>query len=1056
MLTTAPPDPGSSRAIHVSALATVCIVWALAGLLLQHGRDTALDGVRHSVARAASGTETSLNRLLVGMDALLADVATWTRDMPAPGAAQAQASDNSPALPTADTLGRLLRTAINQNLLLRDLYVTDASGQVLASARTDTRHLGVPDHLQLRDNTLKQLFPTLVISPPSVPNELSPERVIYLSRSAILGNGLPALVVAEIRVTLLSAELDPRDASGLTAITLESDDGLLMAAYPNWETSAHRTLTPALGSLASTQETTVTTAARTGSGEAILAVRQLLYGDLWVSASQSTQPALANWRSERQAIVGVASVLTLLLAGMWLGALRHVQRLAGARAEVARANEQLQASNQDLGHSLSLVRATLEATADAVLVVNDQARVTQFNARYAQVVGLSHGELTGCDAAHLRQHLCQLLKNPDEATQTALTAYQHPHSETRDELHFKDGRVYLRHSTPQLLNGQPTGRVWSYQDITAFRTVEQQLLAQQAQLNLARNNLAATLEALPDLLFELDENGTYLDAHAHSPDKMVVPPSRFLGKRVADVVPAKEAAVVMACLQEAKAKGSAYGQQVQLTIRGQPLWFELSAARKTTAPGEPLRFVMLARDVTERKASEALIWAQAHFDPLTGLPNRRMFRQHLQEALSPTRTSQGMTTKVALMFIDLDRFKEVNDAHGHDMGDQLLLAAAQRLRSCVRDSDLVARLGGDEFTLVIHDLDSEQQAQDIAHKVLARMAEPFDLGPDTEHISASVGVTLYPDDGLAWEDLIQQADQAMYAAKNAGRNRWERFSPAMQEAALVRARIARDLRGALAGNQLALAFQPVVDLRTGELHKAEALLRWHHPLQHQISPAVFIPIAEDTGQINAIGRWVLEQALQQLVRWRQTLHPEFQISVNISPAQLREGCADSQAWPELLTRLGLPGHAVVLEITEGMLMEASPGTRAQLARLHLAGMQVALDDFGTGYSAMSYLHQFDLDYLKIDRAFVKNLGASSKDLALCKATIVMAHELGLKVVAEGIETAEQQRLLTEAGCDFGQGYLFAKPLPAREFEAWARAQGHTPPRNQPDRRQTGV
>ncbi len=1055
MLSTEHTEHHTGKAIHLSALAALCIVWVLAWLLMQHGRDAALDSVRHGVVRAASGTETSLNRLLVGMDALLADVATWTRDMPAPDIRPSSTLGQVP--PTGETLGRLLRTAINQNLLLRDLYVTDASGEVLASARADTRRLGGPEDPRLLTATLQQPFPTLVISPPTVPNALTPDRVIYLSRSATLGNGLPALVVAEIRVALLSAELDPRDASGLTAITLESEDGQLMAAYPNWESPERQTLNPPLNTLAATAPATVATADRTGTGEAIMAMRPLLYGNLWVSASQPTQQALASWRSERNAIATVATVLSLLLTGMWLWALRHVQRLAAARAEVAAANAQLRASNQDLGHSLSLVRATLEATADAILVVNQQARVTQFNTRYAQVVGLSPEELTGCDAAHLRQHLCQLLDNPEEVTQAALRAYQHPHSDTRDELHFKDGRVYLRHSTPQLLDGQPTGRVWSYQDITAFRQVEMQLLAQQAQLNAARHNLTATLEALPDLLFELDENGTYLDAHAHSPDKMVVHPSRFMGKRVADVVPAKEAAIVMACLQEAKAKGSAYGQQVQLSIRGELLWFELSAARKTTAPGEPLRFVMLARDVTERKASEALIWAQAHFDPLTGLPNRRMFRQHLQDALSPARTGQGMTTKVALMFIDLDRFKEINDAHGHEVGDQLLQTAAQRLRSCVRGSDLVARLGGDEFTLVIHDLETEQQAQDIALKVLARLAEPFDLGPDTEHISASVGVTLYPDDGLAWEDLIQQADQAMYAAKNAGRNRWERFSPAMQEAALVRARIARELRGALPGNQLTLVFQPLVDLRTGELHKAEALLRWHHPLQGQISPAVFIPIAEETGQINAIGRWVLEQALQQLVRWRQTLHPDFQISVNISPAQLREGCADSQAWPELLTRLGLPGHSVVLEITEGMLMEASAGTRAQLARLHLAGMQVALDDFGTGYSAMSYLHQFDLDYLKIDRAFVKNLEASSKDLALCKATIVMAHELGLKVVAEGIETAEQQRLLSEAGCDFGQGYLFAQPLPAQDFETWAMAQTRRPaPWKIPDRRQSSV
>ncbi len=1023
----------TTKAIRLSALVAMAIVWVLGWLLIQHGRDAKLSVVHHSVARAASGSETSLNRLLVSLDVLLADVSEWTRDLPPPTATAP--ADAGKAMPS---LRRLLRTATNQNLMLRDVYVADGQGNVLASARADTPRLNELQAHGPMAQARQQASQALTISQPTAAHPLGQEQVIYLSRTTTLANGNKALVVAEVRVDLLSAELDPRDPSGLTAITLEDHDGNLIAAFPLPAAHPTQRLQPPLPALASAQAT-VLSQTRVGSVDAVVATRPLQHGGLWVSASQPIHQALEAWRDERNAIAAVAALLTVLLAGMWLGATRHVQRMAKASTEVAKANADLQAANLDLGSTLSLVQATLEATADAVLVVGQQGQIAEVNARYAQLLGMPRDDLIGSKGGILRKQLSTLLANPEEAMQTARLVFEQPHIDTRDELQFLDGRVYLRHSTPQLIDGRPCGRVWSLQDITAFREVELQLLAQTAQLDHARNDLAATLEALPDLLFELDEDGYYVEVQTHTSRKIGVAPDVLLGTRVTDTLPPKDAETIMGCLREAKANGSSYGTLVPLTIQGKALWFELSAACKTTSPGEPARFVMLARDVTERKANETLIWEQAHLDALTGLPNRRMFRQHLQDALLPHPSGQQVDTKVALMFIDLDRFKEVNDTHGHDTGDMLLRAAAQRLRGCVRDSDLVARLGGDEFTLVVHGLQTTQQVQDIAEKVLSRLAQPFDLGDEKEQISASVGVTLYPDDGLAWEDLIQQADQAMYAAKNAGRNRWERFSPAMQEAALVRARIGRDLRSALAGEQLSVVYQPMVNLRTGELQKAEALLRWHHPLQGLISPASFIPIAEDTGQINPIGRWVFEQATQQLAQWRQTLDPNFQISVNISPAQLRDGCTDSQGWPEHLAQLGLPGSSVVLEITEGILMEATESTRAQLARLHKAGMQIALDDFGTGYSAMSYLHQFDLHYLKIDQAFVRNLGVSSKDLALCKATIVMAHELGLKVVAEGIETAEQQRLLTLAGCDCGQGYLFAKPMSAKDFEAWASA-----------------
>lgn len=279
----------------------------------------------------------------------------------------------------------------------------------------------------------------------------------------------------------------------------------------------------------------------------------------------------------------------------------------------------------------------------------------------------------------------------------------------------------------------------------------------------------------------------------------------------------------------------------------------------------------------------------------------------------------------------------------------------------------------------------------------------------------------------------------MYAAKGAGRNRYSFFTPTLQVAALNRMRLTNDLRGALAGGQFALYFQPIVHLESGRVHKAEALIRWNHPQRGVVSPLEFIPLAEASGLICGIGEWVFRLSAQWVRRWRQEHHPDFQVSINQSPLEFQreDGCYDD--WLEHLRALDLPGQSVVVEITEGLLLDASTAVSNKLLQLRDAGIQVALDDFGTGYSSLSYLKKFDIDYLKIDRSFTRNLAADSSDMALSGAIIVMAHKLGLKVIAEGVETPEQRALLAAAGCDYGQGYLFAKPMPADEFDAFLKS-----------------
>lgn len=448
--------------------------------------------------------------------------------------------------------------------------------------------------------------------------------------------------------------------------------------------------------------------------------------------------------------------------------------------------------------------------------------------------------------------------------------------------------------------------------------------------------------------------------------------------------------------------------------------------------GAIYRYVAIFSDITERKQSEKLIWKQANFDILTELPNRRMFIEQLQMAVIKSARSK---LPLALLLIDLDQFKEVNDTLGHAVGDSLLKEAARRIRSCVRNSDTVARLGGDEFVVILTELPDVKHVEDIAQKFINSLAESFDLGGEVVYISASVGITLFPDDVDNIEDLMKNADQAMYEAKKNGRNRFSYYTRSLQEAAQKRLRLTTDLRGALVGNQFRVFFQPIIDLNTGRIHKAEALIRWQHPERGMVSPLDFIPLAEETGLIHSIGDWVFKQSARWAKRWSEQFSDDFQISINKSPVQFRGDNGGSvNAWLDHLQELSLSGKHIVIEITEGLLLDAETAVTDKLLSFRDAGIQVAIDDFGTGYSSLSYLKKFDIDYLKIDQSFVRHLSTDANDVALCEAIIVMAHKLDLKVIAEGVETEQQRNILAAAGCDYAQGYLFARPVPPEEME----------------------
>ncbi len=444
--------------------------------------------------------------------------------------------------------------------------------------------------------------------------------------------------------------------------------------------------------------------------------------------------------------------------------------------------------------------------------------------------------------------------------------------------------------------------------------------------------------------------------------------------------------------------------------------------------GQVRQRVALFSDITKKKQSEEMIWRQANFDPLTELPNRNMFREQLEREI---KKAQRNNTALGLFFIDLDRFKEVNDTLGHHVGDELLVEAARRIISCVRESDTVARLGGDEFTVILEGLTDETRIERVAQEIIHKIANPFHLEGETAYISASIGITFYPNDASDAHSMIKNADQAMYVAKNKGRNRFSYFTPALQEEALKRLRMASDMRIALVEGQFRIHYQPIVDLASGLAYKAEALLRWEHPERGMISPLDFIPLAEETGMIVEIGNWVFREAAN-LAKRLDSL--DFQISINASPAQFHSVADHFGSWTDYLKAIDLEGNRIAIEITEGLLLDTESSTMERLLAMRQAGLQISLDDFGTGYSSLSYLKRYSIDYIKIDQSFVRDMTSDPNDATLCEAIVVMAHKLRMKVVAEGVETPDQLDLLDAMGCDYAQGYLFSKPVPAEDLE----------------------
>ena len=420
-------------------------------------------------------------------------------------------------------------------------------------------------------------------------------------------------------------------------------------------------------------------------------------------------------------------------------------------------------------------------------------------------------------------------------------------------------------------------------------------------------------------------------------------------------------------------------------------------------------------------------------DPLTRLPNRRLLEDRIGEALKmATRSGLG----VGVIFVDLDHFARINDSLGHDVGDELLCRVAALLKAAVRETDTVCRFGGDEFVVLLPEIPAVDIVERVARQMQQILSAPIALSERSISVSASFGAACFPADGATSTELLRSADQALYESKRAGRNQVRFATVDAQQRVDLHFRLSQDLRSALQNGQLRLVYQPIVDLATNQVHRAEALLRWNHPSEGSVSPSLFVPLAESNGLIHEIGEWVLGTSASQALRWRRRGVSHFRISLNCSAVQFRRKQFDIPFLAALHT-LDAPPDCLTLELTERLLIEGDRDTQNSLAALRAAGVRLSLDDFGTGYSSLSHLHRFELDEVKVDRSLVADLEPGSASAQVCRGVVALAHALGIRVVAEGIETEQQRAVLAEMGCDFGQGHLFGYPVDSDDFQsAW--------------------
>ncbi len=663
--------------------------------------------------------------------------------------------------------------------------------------------------------------------------------------------------------------------------------------------------------------------------------------------------------------------------------------------------------------------AILDATADGIITVTGEGKAVDMNPAARHIFDLS----ADISSLELIQHLPDCIPLLE-------------HSVDRQELHQMRGIRYNdQHGAGELFPVEVSCGYINLSNPSLYTLTVRDIsdrLAHEEALTLASSVFNNTSEAI---LITDEEN------RIHSVNPAFCKITGFMEEEVIGQSPAllssgrHEPSFYHDMWQELKDKGSWQGEIWNRRKSGEvyPEWLSINTVKKPET-GATIRYIGLFNDITQRKKYEEDIWYQANYDALTDLPNRTLFNAKLKEALVRQKQEDR---PFALMFIDLDRFKEVNDTLGHSCGDLLLLEVAKRLQNIVGQNNVVARLGGDEFTAIFDQTDDVRELEQLAERITSELRKPFEINnEELNYISASVGITLCPMDALDMESLLKHADMAMYRAKEAGRNTYRFYTDDMNSHAIHRIRLEEELRQAIKQRQFILHYQPKLDLISGELTSVEALIRWQFSEDDLRLPADFIPLAIDTGLIKEIGSLVIEEACCQLQQWQKNGSSIKQVAINVASSQLEDVDAFFHHFDATLLEHNLKKEQVKIEITEHLLMDKNDQVVAKLHEQREQGLTISIDDFGTGYSSLSYLQVFPLDELKIDRSFVQDLSDNGKNKTLIKAMIAMGHALGMSVVAEGVEEQSQLDFLLESGCDVVQGYLLSRPVNAQHLDIW--------------------
>jgi diguanylate cyclase (GGDEF)-like protein/PAS domain S-box-containing protein len=860
--------------------------------------------------------------------------------------------------------------------------------------------------------------------------------VVIIARPILANDGtLRGVVFAAIRLEYFEDLLRATSLGEGYAVTLMRQDGTLLARYPMAGLIGGKAPTPAVQALANSRSAFSRTISPFDHQPRIAAAYRLQDYPVAVITTQSDATVFAAWRTTAITTGGVALVLSaavflgaFLLARSWT----QQERLDAARNEVVEADRSRLLAEAELNRQRDIAEqsarfnAAVENMSQGLCMFDSENRLVVCNRLYAQMYGLpvelleagtSHSEIVayGVQAGILEDDC------GEPAVERLLSAMQSfpPNERGRVINRYVDGRLVRVVREPM----ERGGWVATHEDITAQRQAEQELSETKQFLHSIIQNIPIAV------VVKEAKTGKFLLTNPAFEAMIDVPQEKLIGKTVFDIY-ASDYAELISKVDSATLTGGSGVNYEEYEVETPARGMLIQATNRIVirdSQGDAKFLITVIEDVTERRKSEQRIAFMAHHDALTGLANRATVTQKIDEAAARQRR---WSTPFTVLLLDLDRFKHVNDTLGHSAGDALLREVAGRLKASLRETDVLARHGGDEFAIIQSgEVDQRPAAAKLAQRITQVIAEPFSIEGHEFSIGTSIGIALAPEQGTDPDALLKMADMALYRAKFEGRNGYRFFEPEMGAAAGERLALESDLRRALQQNEFELVYQPIVDAKTLKICAAEALLRWHHPTRGVIYPDKFIPLAEETGQIAQIGEWVLRTACADAVSWPA----DVKVAVNLSPVQFRK-----TNLPEVvvsaLTRSGLKPQRLELEMTETALIESAAECLPAFQRFKSLGIAIALDDFGTGYSSLSQLTMFPFDRIKIDKSFTQNLTKRADCAAIISATLTLANSLNIATTAEGVETADQCRLLRLAGVSSLQGYLFKRPVPVAEIE----------------------